>query len=128
MKSTIQSRSGNEPRWGDTLNVHEALQRLGNDEELLKDIFQIYLEDSPAIVEKLHAAVADADAVALQRAAHNLKGLAATLSAAEVVGVASQLEHMAVSHNLNDAAAAVCDLDQRVTELNDAVQHFLQGK
>lgn len=128
MKSTIQSRSGGDPRWGATLDVKDALQRLGNDEDLLRDIVQIYLEDSPAMVEKIHAAVTGADANGLQRAAHSLKGLAATLSAAEVVGVASQLEHMAASRNLADAASAAAAVDQRIAELNEALREFLRRK
>src|SRR5688500_15995122 len=109
MKSTMPSRSGGDPRWGVTLDVKDALQRLGNDEELLRDIIQIYLEDSPAMLERIHAAVAAADANELQRAAHILKGLAATLSAAEVVGVAQRLEHIGASRNLTDAASAAED-------------------
>jgi HPt (histidine-containing phosphotransfer) domain-containing protein len=128
MKSTMPSRSGGDPRWGETLNVKDALQRLGNDEELLRDIIQIYLEDSPAMLERIHAAVAAADANELQRAAHILKGLAATLSAAEVVGVAQRLEHIGASRNLTDAANAAEDVDHRVAELNEAVQAFLRRK
>lgn len=130
MKSTLQSqsRNGGDPRWGATLDVEDALQRLGNDQDLLRDIMQIYLEDSPAMIERIHAALSGADAKALQRAAHSLKGLAATLSAAEVVGVASQLEQMAASRNLTDAAKAAADVDQRVAELNEALQQYLRRK
>lgn len=128
MKISIEPRNGGDPRWGATLDVEDALQRLGNDQELLRDIMQIYLEDSPAMVEKIHAAVSGCDANGLQRAAHSLKGLAANLSAAEVVGVAAQLEHMGAARNLAEAAKAAAAIDQRVAELNEALQNFLRRK
>ena len=110
------------------MNVDEALQRLGDDVDLLRDIVQIYLEDAPAMVEKIHTAVSQADSNTLQRAAHSLKGLAATLSASEVVGVAARLEHMAAIRNLSEASKVVAEIDERVDELNQAVREFLRQK
>lgn len=132
MKSTVHSRSGQDALSKDVskdvMNVDDALRRLGDDVELLRDIVQIYLEDAPGMVEKIHNAVDQADANALQRAAHSLKGLAATLSASEVVGAAARLEHLAVSKNLADAPKAAAEVDQHVSDLNAAVQHLLRRK
>ena len=124
----MPSRSGGDPRWGATLDIDDALQRLGNDEELLRDIAQIYLEDCPALLERIHRAVAAANAGELQRAAQALKGLAATLSAAEVVGTTQRLEHLAAAGNVKDAGRAADEVDARVAELNEAVQAFLRRK
>lgn len=110
------------------MDAEDALHRLGEDRQLLRDIIQIYLEDSPVMVEKIHSTVATEDALGLQQAAHQLKGIAATLSAADVVGVASRLEHMGASRNLSDAAKAVAEVDQLVTSLNQAVKEFLRRK
>jgi HPt (histidine-containing phosphotransfer) domain-containing protein len=57
-----------------------------------------------------------------------LKGLAATLSAHEVVAAAARLEHAASSRNLSEAAQNVADVDRRVSELNQAAQQFLRRK
>jgi HPt (histidine-containing phosphotransfer) domain-containing protein len=110
------------------MNVDDALRRLGDDEDLLRDIVQIYLEDSPGIVERIHTAVDKGDASGLQRAAHSLKGLAATLSASEVVDAAARLEHMGASKNLSDVAKAVGEVDQHVNDLNAAAQQLLRRK
>jgi HPt (histidine-containing phosphotransfer) domain-containing protein len=128
MKSTVQSRSGQNSPSKDVMDVEDALHRLGEDQELLRDIAQIYLEDAPAMVEKIHHAASQGDTSALQRAAHSLKGLAATLSAAEVAGAAARLEHMAASRNLSDTAKAVSEIDQHVSDLNAAVQQLLRRK
>jgi HPt (histidine-containing phosphotransfer) domain-containing protein len=128
MKSTLTSRSGQDPSPDNVMDVRDALQRLGDDVELFRDIVQIYLEDSPEIVAKIHRAADQSDFNSLQRAAHSLKGLAATLSAADVVGAAARLEHSGAVHDLTDAARMVAEVDERVQELNMAVRNFLQRK
>jgi HPt (histidine-containing phosphotransfer) domain-containing protein len=128
MKSTVHSRSSQDAVSKDVMNVNDALRRLGDDEELLRDIVQIYLEDAPGIIERIHNAAAQGDTNALQRAAHSLKGLGATLSASEVVGAAARLEHMAASKSLSDAAKAVAEVDRHVSDLNAAVQQLLRRK
>jgi HPt (histidine-containing phosphotransfer) domain-containing protein len=110
------------------MDVDQALQRLGNDEDLLRDIIQIYLEDAPGMVKRIHAAVEENDANTLQRAAHSLKGLASTLSAHEVVDVAYRLEHIAATRNLADAAKTAAEVDQRVDELSRAVKEYLRQR
>jgi HPt (histidine-containing phosphotransfer) domain-containing protein len=128
MKSTLTSRSGQDPTPESAMNVRDALKRLGDDVELFRDIVQIYLEDSPAMLERIHQATSESDFNSLQRAAHSLKGLAATLSAADVVGAAARLEHIAAVRDLTDAARMVSEVDERVSELNEAVKRFLQRK
>lgn len=127
MKSTAHSQSAaSELR--DVMDVEEALERLGNDEELLREIVQIYLEDSPELVERIHGAVSDGDAAALQRAAHSLKGLAATLSAHDVIGAAIKLEHLGAASNFGEAPKAVAEVDHSVNQLNEAVKKYFRLK
>jgi len=128
MKSTAPARIASESQVGAVMDVSDALQRLGNDEELLREIVKIYLEDAPGIVERIHTAVSAADSNGLRRAAHSLKGLAATLSAHEVAGVTSRLEHMGATRNLAEAAKTVAEVDQRVAELDEAVRVYLRRK
>jgi HPt (histidine-containing phosphotransfer) domain-containing protein len=128
MKSTVHTRSERESPTAAAMDVSDVLQRLGDDEELLRDIVQIYLEDVPGMLERIHSAVSGGDANSLRRAAHSLKGLAATLSAQEVVGVASRLEHMGAARNLAEASQIVTEVDQRVSELTQSVQEFLRHK
>src|SRR4051812_37283518 len=62
MKSTLNAPSGQDSQLSSILDVKDALHRLGDDDELLRDIIQIYVEDAPAIVEKILAASKAADA------------------------------------------------------------------
>lgn len=128
MKSTAHSRDATPAELHAVMDVEDALGRLGNDEDLLREIIKIYLEDAPELLDKIHVAIANDDGSSLMRAAHSLKGLAATLSAQEVFGVAVKLEHLGVARNLAEAAKTVAEVDQQVAALNDAVSNYLRLK
>lgn len=120
MRSPISTRDDSDRHDADlppAMDVQDALSRLGNDAELLTAIIQIYLEDAPGLLERIKTAVANKDASALQRAAHSLKGLAATLSAADVTCGASRLEHMGGSCSLHGAEAPLEELEHAAREL-----------
>jgi two-component system, sensor histidine kinase and response regulator len=52
----------------------EALERLGGDEDLLRELCQIFLEESPKLLRTLRQAALAGDADAVMRAAHSFKG------------------------------------------------------
>ena len=56
------------------LNSAVALERLGGDEELLREVARLFLEEYPVLLLEIRQAVAAQDAEALQRAAHSLMG------------------------------------------------------
>jgi len=53
------------------------------DEELLREIAAMFLEEAPQMMEALHAALNRADARGLERAAHNLKGCVGNFSSVD---------------------------------------------
>jgi len=75
-------------------NRIEALDRIGGDEELLRDLCQIFLEESPKLLQKLQQAVAAGDSDGVMRAAHSLKGESSYLGAGGTSQAARQLEEM----------------------------------
>lgn len=110
------------------MDVEDALQRLGHDEDLFAEIAQIYLEDAPAMLQSIHDAASQVDARALRRAAHSLKGLSATLSAHAVAAASYRLEQMGATGNFTDVSPAVAQVDERVDELNAAVREYLKRR
>lgn len=126
MRSTISPHDGRDSPPA-PMDVREALSRLEDDHNLLSDIIEIYLEDSPPLLDKIRRAVMGNDSRALQRAAHSLKGLAVTLSAGDVAAAASRLEHMGSSNCLSDAAAAVAELESYLNDLNSAAQRYVKN-
>lgn len=78
----------------------QAVQNLrdlnpGDNDEFLRELVGIYLEDTPLRIAELESALAAGDAAKFVRAAHSIKGSSANLGAMALRGVAEQLEHVA---------------------------------
>jgi hypothetical protein len=52
----------------------KALERVDGDEKLLHDVMQIFLEETPSLMDKLRSGVNQRNAEAVEHAAHSLKG------------------------------------------------------
>jgi len=99
-------------------NRTEALNRIGGDEELLRDLCHIFLEESPKLLHKLHEAVAAGDADGVMRAAHSLKGEAGYLGAVATSQAARQLEEMGHNKDLSRASDTLAALKREVASLH----------
>jgi two-component system, sensor histidine kinase and response regulator len=101
----------------------EALKRLGGDEDLLRELCQIFLEESPKHLQKLREAIADVDAEATMRAAHNLKGELGYLGAAGAMQAAQELEDMGHQQTLSGAAEVFTLLERELSNLHIALRN-----
>ena len=99
-------------------NMAEALARIEGDEELLHEMCQIFLENSPKLLRKLRQAVAAGDADAVMRAAHSLKGESSYLQASGTSNAARQLEEMGRKQNLSGAGDTLAVLERQVAGLH----------
>jgi len=60
-------------------DVRESLERIGNDECLLREVTDIFLEETPKLLGRLREAVTSQAAEIVERTAHSLKGELALL-------------------------------------------------
>jgi len=77
------------------LDVAQLRDLLGDDDELVADVIQVYLEDYPQRLEAMAGAIQARDFARLRAEAHALKGGASTLAAGRVVDAARALEAVA---------------------------------
>jgi len=112
--TTTHSESG----W----NRAEALDRLGGDEDLFRELCQIFLEESPKSLEDLRRALANEEAPAVRRIAHTIKGEVGYLSASEAVRAARQLEDMGHDNNLAGASEVFDVLERELKMLYRSMQ------
>ncbi len=84
---------------------HEVLERLEGDEDLLRELVDIFLTQSRVQLEELTAALALGDAAAIRHQAHSLKGAAAGLGAEALSHRAAQLEQAGREGDLTAAPA-----------------------
>jgi len=94
-----------------------ALNRIGGDTQLLQELCQIFLEESPKLLQKLRQAVAAGDADGVMRAAHSLKGESSYLGAGATSQAARQLEEMGRSNDLSRAGETLGVLEREAIAL-----------
>jgi histidine phosphotransfer protein HptB len=73
-------------------NKSFALEQTAGDEELLEELLVLFKDSSAADYAQLQQAVANGDADAVMRAAHSLKGAAASLGVEGIRQLAYEME------------------------------------
>ncbi|MGA9356434.1 MAG: response regulator [Terriglobales bacterium] len=106
-----------EPAGAAFWNRTEALERVMGDENLLEEVCQIFLQESPKLLRRLQAAVSAGDAGEVMRAAHSLKGESSYLSASGVFQAARVLEEMGRRQELSGAAETLAVLERDMAGL-----------
>ena len=97
-----------------------ALSRVGGDEELLKEIAVIFLDDCPRLMAELRDAIAANDPQKLESAAHSMKGSVGNFGAEAAVSAAFNLERMGRERRATSQA-----LDSAATSEFEALQQAL---
>ena len=102
----------------------ELLERIDGDRAFLAELLELFRGDYPALMLAADHAIAARDAVALQRAAHTLKGTLANLSANSAADTAAELEIMATEAKLDGAAGKLDELAQELVRVVEALQEL----
>ena len=103
-------------------NRAEALERLGGDEPLLRELCEIFLEESPKLLRNLRKAIKEDDASSVMRTAHSLRGEVSYLGAAGASKAAQQLEDMGAANKLAAATEMLIVLEREICGLHSAMK------
>src|SRR3954468_10938222 len=79
----------------------------GDNDEFLREITGIFLEDTPMRITELDQSLAAGDVPKFTRAAHSIKGSSANLGAMALRAVAEKLEHQSRTAGLSGVAPLV---------------------
>jgi two-component system sensor histidine kinase/response regulator len=93
-----------------------AVERLGGDLQLYRELVQSFLDDSAGLLPRLTSALAAGDCDGVHRAAHCLKGTAATCGAIAVADVCAKLERSALERDLGNGRERLDELHSRMRE------------
>ncbi|MCP3898199.1 MAG: response regulator, partial [Desulfobacteraceae bacterium] len=91
----------------DILNWTKFLERVLDDHELAKDIFNEFLEITPKKIEAIQKAIDKGDALSVSREAHTLKGSCANVSAMILNDLANKIETFSKNGDLTKALTFV---------------------
>lgn len=82
----------------------------GDNDEFLKEITDIFLEDTPSRIVELEESYAAGDAAKFSRAAHSIKGSSANLGAMALRSVAERLEQQSRSDGVASCAHFIAEI------------------
>jgi two-component system, sensor histidine kinase and response regulator len=97
----------------------------GDDPPLLSMLVGAFLAEAPADLAGLHAAVERGDPSAVYDTAHHLKGAAATLGSAGIVGLCQELEALGQAGTLADAPAVLRRLQAEFQRVRSALDSMV---
>ncbi len=107
-------------------NLEAALERTGDDMELLQEIAGLFMDTSAKLVTDIRNALADLDGDALTRAAHSLKGSVGNFEAPGSFRAAKQIEICARDGDLQGAQEAFSTLQVELGKLLPALERLIQ--
>ncbi len=110
----------------DIIDREAILERVDNDVDLLKEIVDLFLVDSSALLDKVETAIAQNDGKTLTQVAHRLKGSVGSFSAPKAFELALSLETMGKAGTLTGAEEVYSALKRTIAELKTALLKFVQ--
>lgn len=107
----------------------ESLRALNPDDndEFLREIVNIYLEDTPLRIKELDESFVAKDIGKFTRAAHSIKGSSSNLGATIVRNVAEKIEHDSRAAGLEGAHALIAQLKQEYARAEAELKKLIQG-
>ena len=103
----------------------ELLERVDNDWEFLGDTVQMLAADGPALLEQIRQSAGVADAPAIGKAAHTLKGMISNFCASDAQAGALAVEQIGKSGDLSSLPPALQSLETQVRSLIADLNDFL---
>lgn len=108
-----------------------ARARLAGDEELLLELIRLFRKDACSLLEKVAAGLQTKDAELASRAAHNLRGLAASFDDARTISAAGSVEKLALSGEFDRACEQLeilrVDCNRLIEALDNYEKHEREG-
>ncbi len=93
------------------------LNRVMEDEDLAKDIFKEFLNETPKRIKKIHQGIDKGDLQVIKREAHTLKGSFANVGAGILQDTAYQIESAASEEDLKQAVSIIPMLEEQFMKL-----------
>ncbi len=121
--SSTEEDKGESSEWFD---VAKALEKVKGRAELLLEVAELFMEQSPVLLQEIGEAIGRSDGEALRLAAHTLKGSAGYFAVDAVFDTALRMEHMGRDADFGGAQALFEDLNRMVERLNDSLQELVK--
>ncbi|MFO0929919.1 MAG: response regulator [Gemmataceae bacterium] len=109
---------------GESYDRQEALQRCGNDPQLLAELIAMFDEQMGELLTRLRKALDTGDAKELKIAAHTIKGMLGTFAAHEGQEVAKRVDQLVLDGKLAELPPLVRQLESEIVRLKADLAQF----
>jgi CheY-like chemotaxis protein len=101
-----------------------VLERVEGDVELLREIVGLFFKETPELLSTIRESIARRDSIALEHAAHSLKGTVSSFGARAAREAALRLEVVGRSGDLTYVEPACAELEKEIASLTQALTDF----
>ncbi|WP_166827925.1 PAS domain S-box protein [Thalassoroseus pseudoceratinae] len=122
--SNIADENGNPEN---RLDWKFALDSVDQDDELLWAVLDAFLIEGPEKITEAEQALANADTVTLQRAAHTIKGALRIFGEPDVMATAEELEMMGKNEQLDQASEVLQRLSSELQETLSEISRMMNA-
>lgn len=99
------------------IDINEVLSRVDGDKELLKDMIDLFIEGCPEMLNSIREAIANGNALELERSAHKLKGSVGNFAAKAAFEAALKLEQIGRSGDISNVNEVYASLMKQMENL-----------
>jgi len=109
------------PQQNEVFDKVVIMRRLGDNEDLLRQIINVFLESLPDQLEELKQGVGSEDAAVIRQKAHRIKGASASIGAEAVRETAAALEEAGKKGELKATLPLLEELQQEIENLRSVL-------
>jgi len=109
-----------------SLNADGLIRSFENDQELFQELVEIFLNDSPQMLNTLRDSLKSTDAKTFKRTAHSLKGMLRNFQAESAAETAFELEQIGEQGKLDDADDIVDSLAGQLDDVSQKLKEVVK--
>ncbi len=106
-------------------DYEDFLDRIDGDVDLLKEVIEIFLEDTPRLLAVLYSGIKSGDTEAVERAAHTLKGATANISAKRLQQLSHHVQRMLKKNDVAHLESFIGDFEENFKKLDRELRGYL---
>jgi len=106
------------------INWDDALVHTGGDRDLLRTMIDVFLTESPKMLDEASQALDARDSPRLRRAGHSLKGSCGYFAAQSAYDAACRVEQLGDAGDFSAATGAIDELRRQIERLQPALREF----
>ncbi len=126
-RQTCETGSAPGRGWEKIMDRAAALAHVEGDRDLLSEMAELFLKNTPGLMQAIHRAAEWGDAIALAQAAHKLKGSISNFCAPEAFDAVARLEDAAIHRDCSAAEKALLELESAIARLRPELESLQKG-